>query len=104
MRDKLRTLVIITATFVLVMCGGVQVAFAATGPLPSPRLLTPTDKAVVKGLNFKQSWTAIEGAHSYEYVSYNDAHMRHVRAKQEVSGASKTVARVADGTFWWRVR
>lgn len=104
MRDKLRTTATITATFVLVMCGSVQVAFASVNPLVSPQLLVPADKAVVKGLDFKQSWSAVEGARSYEYESYNDSRMHQLRAKQKVSGTSKTVARVADGTFWWRVR
>jgi hypothetical protein len=94
----------ITATAVLVMCSSVHTVFAATNSLVPPQLLTPTDKAVVKGLNFKQLWTPVPGAHSYEYVSYNDNSMHHVRAKQKVAGTSKTVAKVADGTFWWRVR
>jgi hypothetical protein len=84
--------------------GGVQMVSAEAKPLDAPMLLRPAEKTIVKGVGFSQSWTTVGGARHYEYESYNDANKTRLRARQEVSGTSKTIAKVPDGTFWWRVR
>lgn len=108
MGDKLRTITVISATLLLAvgmpLFANVQMAAAESQPLSAPLLLSPADKDIVKGTKFTQSWTAVAGAEHYEYESYNDSHKTQLRARQEVNGTSKTVAKVPDSTFWWRVR
>lgn len=108
MGDKLRTTANTFAALLVALGISLFVyspgAAALSQQLSPPLLLSPNDKDIVKGINFTQSWGAVEGAHAYEYESYNDAARTQLRAKQEVRGTSKTVSKVPDGTFWWRAR
>jgi hypothetical protein len=108
MIDRLRTLSVICLTLLLApgvaMLALAEPAAAQPQPLPTPQLLMPADKALAKGTAFTQSWSAVDGAHYYEYESYYDAAKTKLRARQKADGPSKTIAQVPDGTFWWRVR
>jgi hypothetical protein len=83
-----------------------NVSAAETGSrrLPAPAPAVPADGAVVKGVQFTQSWSEVAGAKHYLYESYTNRQATELRAKQRVDQTTKVIAHVADGTFWWRVR
>ncbi|MGB4762253.1 MAG: hypothetical protein WBP12_02745 [Candidatus Saccharimonas sp.] len=91
--------VLLSVSSVLVTAGGVYAA-----ELVSPSLSGPPDGASVNGAQYTQSWTAVEGAVKYQYVSYNDAAATVTRWTEVFTTTSKTNTNIAAATYWWRVR
>lgn len=73
-------------------------------PLAAPSLVSPANGAVVNGASVTNKWTAVPGAAKYDYESYNNATLTSKRFGTTYTTNEKTATKVADTTFWWRVR
>jgi len=71
--------------------------------LATPTLVSPANNAYVDGASLTNSWSAVPGASSYLYQSYNDAGATSLRFSSTYTTTSKTALNVADSVFWWRV-
>lgn len=72
---------------------------------PDVELISPSNNTATKGTKVTQSWsTNASDVDHFVYESWNNEDMTSLRWREKFTTTSKTASKVADATYYWRVK